>query len=67
MKTLKQKFAEIIIKVKLDENKTPIIKDLDKEYIQKVREWLQQKETDDFGGEISATEFKKELLEDLEK
>ena len=37
------------------------------DYIQCVREWLQQKETDDFGGEMTATEFKKELLEDLEE
>ena len=62
MTTLKQKFAEIIIKVKLDENKTLIIKDLDKEYIQKVREWLQQNETHHPIIKI----FVKCLLEDLE-
>jgi len=32
-----------------------------------VRMWLQQKDTDDFGGEMTASEFKQELLKELEK
>jgi len=39
----------------------------DFDYIVCFRKWLQQKETDDFGGEMSASKFKKELLEELDK
>ena len=64
MKTLKQIFfknQEKFIEESGDEEDIPYW------VIEKsVKEWLQQKETDDFGGEMTASEFKTGLLEELE-
>ena len=41
------------------------MQDFEPDIIQAVTLWVTQKETDDFGGEMTATEFKLELLEEL--
>ena len=59
MKTLKQFFEEGLTKEEFQDYYV-VIKN-------NVEEWLKQKDTEDFGGEMPATEFKNELLEELEE
>lgn len=66
-KTLQQIHYEAMNKIYPYLSKETIDKIFGEQIKPLVRKWLQQKETDDFGGEMTATEFKNGLLAELEE